>query len=225
MARNEYFSKVLSESPEKKEEYDRGSFEQQKEMQNEFFDKILDPNKDYYLLVDEYQSVLAEANRQEIEAYNAAMGKITESVKQAVDEIKETDTSALDSLVEEGSKALDATVDSITGLAKMLTDSDVFASLKNAFTGLGTLKFADGELNLFEGAGDVLGGLLKDARNSYQDEAQQINSERGNMSTQVNNTNVIGGQSGSSPVYFPNATAIDGHSSLSRFLQSSGAIR
>lgn len=226
MARNEYYSKFMSESPGHMELYNKLTPAQQKEQQNKFFERIKDPNNDEYEhLMTDYQTVLAEANIQELAAYNKKLAKLEESLKQTTEEIQDIDTSSFDTILKEGEEVLDKATESIKSLAGIISESDIFGTLKEGISNLGTLKFADGEVNLFEGVGDVMAGLLNSARGAYQDEAQQMNSERGNMSTQVNNTNVIGGQSGSSPVYFPNATAIDGHSSLSRFLQSSGAIR
>ena len=235
MARNEWYPKFMAEdNPEFMEMYNKLTPAQQKERQKEFFERIMDPNSpsfndEYDDLLTDYQTVFGKAYNQETAAYNKQMAKLKESLKETteetIEEIQDVDTSSFDTILKEGEEVLDKATESIKSLAGIISESDIFGTLKEGISNLGTLKFADGEVNLFEGVGDVMAGLLNSARGAYQDEAQQIMSERGNMSTQVNNTNVIGGSSGSSPVYFPNATAIDGHSSLSRFLQSSGAIR
>lgn len=228
MARNEHFSQYLSKNPLQKEEYDKKSFDEQNEMKNKYFDELFDLASYSQELGEEltdYYNAFDRANIQELAAYNKQMAKLKESLEQTTEEIQDVDTSSFDTILKEGEEVLDKATESIKSLAGIISESDIFGTLKEGISNLGTLKFADGEVNLFEGVGDAMAGLLNSARGAYQDEAQQIMSERGNMSTQVNNTNVIGGSSGSSPVYFPNATAIDGHSSLSRFLQSSGAIR
>ena len=213
LKQEEFFLKQLEKDEELRKKYESiGNIPEQ----NKFFREYMN-------------NFLTTATESQVEEYNKVKEDseklIQEKADKALREIKPIDSIEFDSLVDESGETLDKLGKSFKKLAEKLSKNDFIKEITNALTSIGTLKFADGEVNLFKGAGDVLSSAYKEATSLFADATEKSADQSGQMNTQVNNTNVIGGQSGSSPVYFPNATAIDGHSSLSRFLQSSGAIR
>lgn len=152
--------------------------------------------------------------------YREEQAKLIEAAEREKDEIEHGNFAKT---LEEGSAELDNSLKEFMEKVKDKVDL-VGDKLKKGFKDLGTLKFYDGELDLFKGAGDLIGSLYKDAKQALDSEQDSAIDPK-SMNTQVNNTNVIGGNGGQSVIPFPNATAVDGHPSLSTYLRSYGAIK
>lgn len=227
MARNEHFSQYLSKNPLQKEEYDKKSFDEQKEMKNKYFDELFELASYSQELGEEltdYYNAFDRANIQELAAYNKKMAKIPESVRETVDKMKDVDTSPMDQVVKEGEEAMKKASDTVSKLAGIIGATDLFKSMEESFASIGKIKFKDGEMSIF----DATGGFLMDMYEGATKELMSLKDKQqtdgtGAVNTQVNNTNVVGG--GDNPVYFPNANSQDKNPSIVRFLYNESFVR
>lgn len=223
-ARGKFYEDFLAKAPAFKDEYDAADDTRKKELQEQFYKSIFDPEKDFDVMREDFQNLKAEINNQFENEYLAAVEKIPESVRETVDKMKDVDTSPMDQVVKEGEETMKKASDTVSKLAGILGASDLFKSMEESFAKIGTLKFKDGEMSIF----DATGGFLKDM---YEGATKELMSLKDNLqtegtgavNTQVNNTNVVGG--GDNPVYFPNANSQDKNPSIVRFLYNESYVR
>lgn len=126
--------------------------------------------------------------------------------------------------LQEGGDELDGALKDFMGIAKEKVDV-VGKKIKDSLFGLGSIKDAEGKemFNVFEGMGGLMQGIYESAMKEYQDLTSGEGVGKGDMNTQVNTTNVLGGQQ--TPMIFPNANAIDTNPSVGAYLRKNGVIR
>ena len=147
--------------------------------------------------------------------------KVIEAQEKAETEIDFSDAEAA---MEEGSSQLEKSMKDIMEMSKEKM-GDMGEKLKQNLMGLGSIKDAEGNerFNMFEGMGGFLQGVYDSAMREYQDLTSGGSGSPGDMNTQVNTTNVLGGQQ--TPMVFPNANSIDTNPSVGAYLRKNGVIR
>lgn len=164
-----------------------------------------------------------------IEAEKKAFDKYWEEMKNKLEEAQqkaeaEIDFSDAEAAMEEGTSQLEKSMKDIMELSKEKM-GDIGEKLKHNLMGLGSIKDAEGKemFNVFEGMGGLMQGIYESAMKEYQDLTSGEGVGKGDMNTQVNTTNVLGGQQ--TPMIFPNANAIDTNPSVGAYLRKNGVIR